>query len=233
MYSVKSIISKFADYFAKRQGSNLNKLINIFSDEFEEVKDTLELIIAWREIDRAKGVVLEAIGENVNQKRGFASDDVYRVLLKSKIARNLSDGSINHVINVLSVSLNVRPDEVKIVELWSETQKSAALRIDLLPYDAINRTGIDGYNLMDMIRQTVAGGVTVDAVALTGTFEFSDFMKYDEETSFDYGGFDVTFEFSSLEPEEDTEIGLADQTLQFGGRLGAIFTSETAPSLPI
>ncbi|WP_341320816.1 hypothetical protein NSQ62_14355 [Solibacillus sp. FSL H8-0523] len=210
MYSVKNIISRFSDHFVKNPDSNIYKFISIFSVQFEEVKETLNRMRLWREIDRAEGATLDLIGENVNQKRGYASDEIYRVLLKSKIARNLSDGSINHMINVIAGALNVDRIDVGISELWVLSDEPAAIKIDQLPYSAIASTGIDGHNLIRLIKQTAAAGVKVDSVNLEGTFEFGD---------------------ESLEVDASKGFGDIPQTT--GGHLGFVITDENIKDLPI
>lgn len=116
MYSVKDIIKLFTDHFYKDEDGNLYKLIDICADELGRVKSTNDLIESWRDIDKAKGKTLDLIGENINQNRGAATDEVYRILLKSKIARNLSDGTIDTIIRVIAVALNADLEEIKIRE---------------------------------------------------------------------------------------------------------------------
>ena len=176
MFSAKAIMSRFADYFAKHPNSNLSKLISIFSDELVVLENTNKQILLWREIDNAKGNALDLIGENVMQNRGVATDEVYRILLKSKIARNLSDGTINTIIQVISIALSTDPSAIKIVEKWNDVDEPepAAIKLIELPLTKINEAGLDPLNFIRIIQRTVAAGVKVGVIELSGTFEFGD-----------------------------------------------------------
>ena len=212
MYSTKEIISLFTDYFKKNEGSNLYKLVSLFSSELERIKETNKLIVEWRDIDKAQGKALDLIGENINQSRGVATDEVYRVLLKSKIARNLSDGTINTIINVISIALSTDKKSIKIVEGWTDVlnPEPASIKLMEMPLEAINRAGIDSANFVRIIQKTVAGGVKVQSIELNGTFEFGD---------------------TSL--AIDNSKGFADIDGTTGGYLGAAFNPSTEQDLPI
>lgn len=212
MYSVKEIISLFTDFFRKDEDSNLYKLISLFADELALLKDTNQLIIDWRDIDKAQGKALDLIGENINQSRGVATDEVYRILLKSKIARNLSDGTINTIINVIAIALSTDKKNIKIIEGWTDADnpEPASIKLMEMPLDAINKAGIDPTNFVRIIQKTVAGGVKVQSIELNGTFEFGD---------------------TSM--QIDNNKGFADIDGTIGGYLGAAFSPSSNRDLPI
>ncbi|MFZ0575969.1 MAG: hypothetical protein WAM41_00570 [Psychrobacillus psychrotolerans] len=213
MFSTKTIMNCFADYFAKHPTSNISKLISIFSDELVVLENTNKQILLWREIDNAKGNALDLIGENVIQNRGVATDEVYRILLKSKIARNLSDGTINTIIQVISIALSTDPSTIKIVEKWNDVDEPepAAIKLIELPLTKINEAGLDPLNFIRIIQRTVAAGVKVGVIELSGTFEFGD------ETNV-----------------IDNLKGFGDINIEsIGGYLGAVYTPANDKELPI
>ncbi|TQR21789.1 DUF2612 domain-containing protein [Psychrobacillus vulpis] len=212
MFSAKLIMKRFADYFAKQPSSNLSKLISIFSDELLELQKTNETILEWRDIDKSKGKALDLIGENVNQSRGKATDEVYRILLKSKIARNLSDGSINTIIQVISIALSTEPSTIKIVEKWNDIDdpEPAAIKLIELPLTKINEAGLDPINFIRIIQRTVAAGVKVGVIELAGTFEFGT---------------------TAMEIDNLKGFGNIDGTI--GGYFGAVFIPSSDQELPI
>ncbi|WP_427110452.1 hypothetical protein [Lysinibacillus xylanilyticus] len=181
MFSTKSIVKRFSDYFDKTPDSNISKLMSIFSAE--EVKATNDRIRQWRNIDDAEGVGLDLIGQNVNQPRGVANDEVYRILLKSKIARNLSDGTIDMIIQVLAIALSVDPKMIKIKEKWNDPDEPepAAIKVIELPLTKLNEDGLDPTNFVRIVQRTVAAGV-VGVIELTGTFEFGDITNLIDNT---------------------------------------------------
>lgn len=212
MYNVKDVVKYFVDRFNKSSDSYLYKLISLFTEELELLDGTNNLMLEWRDIDKAQGPALDLIGENINQKRGVATDEVYRVLLKSKIARNLSDGTINTIINVIATALSTDKKNINIVEGWTDetNPEQASIKLMEMPLEAINKAGLDPANFVRIIQKTVAGGVKVQSVELTGTFEFGD---------------------TSMATDNDK--GFADIEGTVGGYLGAAFSPSSDQDLPI
>lgn len=213
MFSTKEIVSRFVDYFRKDSTSNIAKLMSIFSDQLIQLQQTTERVGDWRNIDNAQGKALDDIGSNVNQPRGKASDEVYRILLKSKIARNLSDGSINTIISVISVALSVPTSQIRIVEKWHDElePEPAALKMIEMPLKRINEAGLDPVNFVRIVQKTVAAGVKVQTIELSGTFEFGNLSN----------GIDLSRGFGDVENE------------MTGGYLGAVYTPAQDNELPI
>lgn len=213
MYTTDYIIKHFTDalFEGKQTGGTLYKIMSVLADEFSLIEQTLATIIAYRDIDKARGMTLDLIGQNINQKRGKATDEVYRILLKSKIARNLSDGTVNTIIDVISLSLSTKPSDVKILESW-EVNPNAKPSIELmkLPITKLLESGIDQENFVAIIQKTVAGGVQVKQVELEGTFELGD--SYTDDLA---RGMTNTM-------EDD-----------YGGILGEIYGSSKNEKLPI
>ncbi|MBI6864619.1 DUF2612 domain-containing protein [Lysinibacillus sp. RSDA_15] len=156
MFSTQSIVKRLSDYFDKTPDSNISKLMSIFAAEAKEVKATNDRIRQWRNIDDAEGDGLDLIGQNVNQPRGIATDEVYRILLKSKIARNLSDGTIDMIIQVLAILLSVDHKMIKIKEKWndSEEPEPAAIKVIELPLTKLNEAGLDPANFVRIVQRT-------------------------------------------------------------------------------
>lgn len=212
MYKAASILKRFSDVFNKNENSNLGKIIQIFSQQLQEIEQTNIRIKEWRNVDSAEGVGLELIGENIKQSRGVATDEVYRVLLKSKIARNLSTGDINTIIRVLSLALDADPSTIRIQEKWGDLlePEPAAIKMIEVPLAKINESGIAPEQFVRIVQRTAAAGVKVASIEMTGTFQF--------------GG---------LPMETDPDAGFANIEGTTGGYLGAAFTPSNNQDLPI
>jgi len=205
MNTLQRMLRRLTDNYSKDPDSNVGKLLNIAAAEIEELEETADKIRLWRDIDEAEGVTLDRIGHNVQQWRGQATDPVYRILIKSKIARNLSDGSINTIIEVLAITLDTEPENIAISELW-ETEP-AAIQVDV-PTALLNEVGFSFTQFGRLVNRIVAAGVRAN-VLLQGTFEFSDTL--------------VT----------DAEAGFSDEQQEIGGYLGAVYDPADDPDLPI
>jgi len=121
---LSDVLQKFwdrlTDNFNKHPNSNVSKLLKIAAAHIQENTDLLDKIEEWRDVDKAEGAVLDRHGRNVRQERGQATDEVFRVLIKSKVLRNFSNGSIDTIIEFLAFILQVDPQVVKVRELWPD-----------------------------------------------------------------------------------------------------------------
>lgn len=159
MYSVKQLVSLFTDHFRKDEESNTYKLMQLFSDELQLLEETNNRIIEWRNIDKAEGKALDLIGQNVVQPRGTATDEVYRIMLKTKIARNLADGTLNGLITAIAYVLQVDKKEIKVTEMWDLLNQPACIAVEAIPLDKINNAGLTANEFEDILRSLVSAGV--------------------------------------------------------------------------
>lgn len=187
--------------------SNLMKLIKVFVNQIEVLQNSKTDIKNIRDIDQAYGKNLDRIGENVQQERGSLDDSIYKLLIKGKIARNLSDGTINSVINVVSVMLDCNEEEVKI-ELNPDNEK-AAIYFDI-PLQPVLDAGMTRDQFLAILHRIIIAGVRA-YTTLSGTFEFSDVT--DGETF-------------------DSNKGFADVDQTTGGYLGGYYEPPESPPLP-
>lgn len=201
-------IERLTSNFNAKPGSNIHALLTVAADHIQENEDLLDQMGNWRDIDQAEGKTLDRIGGNVQQVRGQAPDEVYRVLIKSKIKRNLSNGSINTLIDFLSFILQIEANEVDIRELW-EVGRDATLHIDV-PGEAINATGLTAKQFGTLINLVVAAGVKAE-VLFEGSFGFSN----DYTTS------------QTADPD-----GFADDAKTTGGTLGYAYDPSKDYELP-
>jgi hypothetical protein len=213
MLNVLDMLRRLTDNYDKDPQSNIGKLMSILNVQLNDLLQTLDTMEKWRDIDLAQGSTLDGIGQNVAQPRGAASDQVYRILIKSKIARNLSRGDINTVIRVIALAVNAQHSEIEIHEKFTDPlePEPAAISLLRLPLSRISDSEIDLRQFARIIQKTVAAGVRVDAVELQGTFSFS----------------------SVSDVELDPAAGFADIDQLTGGTLGAVFTPAVETDLPI
>jgi hypothetical protein len=212
MITVQDMLRRLTDVFRKDPESNVGKLMAIFAGQLQKLEQTVQRVEEWKDIDQAEGTTLDRIGENVGQPRGVAADEIFRILIKSKIARNLSKGDINTIITVLATALDTDPSEIKIAEQYADpaNPEPAAISLIALPLQRLNQVGMDPAQFSRIVERTVAAGVRVGVIELTGTFEFG-----------------------SMDDPLDQNTGFADIEQSFGGTLGAVYSPGDAPDLPI
>ncbi|KIN30946.1 hypothetical protein ABEV77_10245 [Bacillus subtilis] len=207
----KDLIGKLTDAFLKDEKSNIGKLFLIVDEQLTALKSALITAENWRDIDAAKGKALDLLGDNVSQDRGRATDEIYRVLIRGKVARNVSDGTTNRIIEALAKTLNCKPSEIHIVSSKENNEdEPAAIIVKKAPIEALSKVGMSATQFSNIVQKTVAAGVRVAYVDLNGTFRFS----------------------SSANSIETSQYGFSTDGTD-GGTLGGIFQPEDDYPLPI
>ena len=193
--------------YDKLDGSNIHKLLKFISDELEEIKLTFKTIEEWENLDNAEGNGLDLYGENIMQYRGQADDTVYRALIRSKVARDSSEGDYNNILEILSLLLNADVSEISIDE--GVLLNYQTVRNVTVPIDKMIALGLTSLQLGRIIAQVIAAGIGVEEIIFFGTFEYVD------------------------ELSNDVNLGYADAGMANGGTLGAIYEPLNDPDLPI
>ncbi|MCY7680136.1 DUF2612 domain-containing protein [Bacillus pumilus] len=203
---IKDLINRLTDAFQKDEKSNIGKLFLIVDEQLTAVRKTLTVAEKWRDIDNAKGRGLDLIGDNVAQNRGRATDEIYRVLIRGKIARNISDGTTNRIIEALSKTLNCEYNEINIYTVKEDGENEpAAIIVKRAPLEALNKVGMSATQFSSIVQKTVAAGVRVAYINLNGTFSFSSIPDEIETSQFGFSsdGIDGGTLGGIFEPEDD------------------------------
>lgn len=98
--SVSNLIFQFRD------GSDIEKLVSSDGQRFQDIENSLFDVYNCQFIDRATGINLDFIGNEIGQPRplsGDTSDNTYRYLIKAKIAANRSNGTLPEIYNILGL----------------------------------------------------------------------------------------------------------------------------------
>lgn len=201
----RDLVSRLPDVYNKDDDSNVSKFLTVVGDEIQQLIDAANQVMDARDVDKAFGVSLDNIGTNVQQSRGELNDSVYRILIKSKIARNMSQGDINTIINVLSMALGCEKSSVHLQECWNTvTEEPAAVNVQV-DYRFLTGSGMSYTQFGAWVNAVVAGGVAAN-VLYQGSFCFSS---------------------NPVEPEIDDTKGFN------AGKLGAYYDPINSPNLPL
>lgn len=222
------------DNYDKSVGSNISKLLQIVASELEDIHATLVGTEDWRDIDQAEGAVLDRIGFNVEQFRGGADDGIFRVLIKSKIGRNRSDGTIDKMIDVLSIALGADPSEIQIEETYTDliAPEPAAISLISIPFAKLLEIGMSGAQFGQLVAKMTAAGVGVKSIEFFGTFELSSqYDALENDTDIGFGQLVILEGFGT----EDYGSGTYGGSYEIigGGTLGAIYRPGVDDELPI
>lgn len=199
-------VKNLPDAFSKANGSNNDKILQIEKSALEALRKAISELYDSLDLDNAYGYTLDLCGDMVGQERGKATDAQYRVLIKTRIIRNLANGDYNSVVKALALVLDCDPSEIVI----TETEQPMNVEVRSLPFETLNKLVIDTNTAVKIIKEVLPAGTVLSAVNFSGTFEFSD-------------GTELVY---------DEAAGFADIEQSYGGYLGAIFDGE-APDLPV
>lgn len=206
-YNATQHVKNLPDIYKKTKNSNNYKILEIEADACNELRNTLQSVDSILDINNAKGETLDLYGERVGQERGQADDAKYLIMIKSKIMRNLSNGTHPSMLKALCLTLGCDPSDIKI----EDGEAPCTVKINALPLAKINRTGFTVGQITAIIKSLLPVCIGVEELSYEGTFEFSDSEnEYDENAGFC-----------------DVEGGT------IGGHLGALASDKTEVILPI
>lgn len=174
------LVKNLPDAYRKDDGSNNAKILAIEHDASSVLRETVQAIDESLDINKAYGKTLDLYGEMLGQRRGAATDEQYRVLLKNKIQRNFTNADMNSVIRAICTTFDCDPTEILLLE-----PEPCVVSIEGLPVHKLAESNIDVNTAIAIISGLMPAGVHIEAISFAGTFEFSGAdLVYDEETGF-------------------------------------------------
>ncbi|MEK4640338.1 DUF2612 domain-containing protein [Bacillus sp. FSL W8-0519] len=229
----QKLIKRITDNYRRDDNSNVSKMMRLAAHHIQENEDLLNKIHDWRDIDQVEGVTLDYIGRNIGQDRMGFDDDTFRGLIKARIIRNNSDGTIPTILRFLSFILGVEKNHIRIREKWKAGEPVGLyIEIDM---EFVLNLGIAVEDFGYIVNELVVCGVHAD-IYFVGSFMFSD---YEDEIQIDsvsgLGQF-VSNEFfypedfyfsSTNDSQMDKETGFANYEEGQGGKLGGYFKMNT------
>lgn len=206
------MLKMLADRWSKNPDSYIGRLLTLLGEQMDVLEEQAVKVEDWHDIDQAEGYPLEQLAANINQKRGNATDEILRLLIKSKAARSLSDGTIDDIIYVIAVSLDTDESQIDIRELFNDpdSPEPAAIKIASLPIAQLNKAGITASQFGRIVKRATAPGVRVAGIELTGTFSFA-----------------------AGETIETSTEGFANLSMTTGGTLSGVLVPDDDPNLPL
>jgi hypothetical protein len=236
------LIARLTDNYDLSATGHVAKFMNLAALHIQENEDLLQQIGDWRSIDNAEGVTLDYIGRNFGQNRDGVDDVTFRTLIKARIIKNNSNGSIPSLIRYLSFILGVEKNAVKISENWRNGEPVGVL-IEFELEDFL-KLGVPIETFTNVLNDIMPAGVNAD-VLYNGSFMFSDYddqVQDDEQHGFgdivtDTQYFQGTFALGDIgdtKPGNETIFvdgstiqayadGWANEDLGIGGRFGVYY----------
>lgn len=209
------MLNALTSAYNKNPESNIGKLFSLFAWGQEQIFESTQRILNYRDIDQASGSTLDKWGKNVGVFRDRLPDDVYRIYIKTKLSSIISGGDIDTVINSVATIFNISTYDVII-----EEEYPAKITVSI-PEAAVFTLGEDYDTRVAVARsylkKIVAAGISLNLIIVarpsTATTVYAGAVVVDETT--------VISEHSEIEPIPE----------QFNEVNGGIFTTENDNTL--
>ena len=208
-FNSEKLVKNLPDVYAKASNSNNYKLLETEHHILSKLRKDLSDIDNILALDNATGKTLDRYGERVGQVRGRLPDEKYLVLIKARIARNVTNCSFNSFIDCICKTFSCDVKDVAIVEGNTPCHVQSVT----IPIPVIIKSGFSSKETWEIIKSLLPVGVTLD--------------KYDLEG---------TFCFGNSENEQDNEKGFAtaeNATDNIGGYFGVVGNNFEDIELPI
>jgi hypothetical protein len=200
-------INNLPDCYNKDKTSNNYKILEVSKKNVNAFRECLISIDNSLNLDNAKGATLDLYGDLVGQKRGLATDEQFVLLIKTRIMRNLANGSYKSITDALRAILNCDNSQILI----EEVDAPCKIKISKLPLKTIQEADLSTTQVTDIIKTLMPVGIIFDNIVYDGTFAFS-----------------------AVENEYDETAGFCDvEGGTLGGYLGALSASTNETILPI
>lgn len=176
-----NLVQNLPDAYAKGDGSNNKKLLDIEKYEMDQQRAAIYAVYDSLDLDKATGKSLDLYGEMFGQARGTATDEQYRVMIRSRINRRFAASDHDSIVLAICAAFGCDPSEVLLVE----PEDSCSVRVDQLPFDKLNKSNIDAVTAVQIVSRLIPAGVQLESLNFAGTFEFGGTdMEYDESAGF-------------------------------------------------
>ncbi len=195
------------DHYKKTADSNNFKILEVERYAIDTFKqDTIDVYNSL-DLSQAYGATLDMYGEMVGQPRGVANDEQYILMIRAKIAQNVSSGDYKSVANAICLTFDCEPSEVYI----TEKDEPCTVELVVMPLSVINKAGLSTRQTVELVKKLLPVGIFLESFLFEGTFEFS-----------------------AIETEYNENAGFCNvEGGEIGGYFGLLYGEDEEPILPI
>lgn len=156
------LISMLSHHWYKEPDGNLYKMLNIYSNDMEQINDSDQKVIEWRAIQNAEGSTLDLFGKDIKTARPTQDDEPYRFLIYLKTLLARAQGTIPSIFKITSTALGTTQG----IKIW-KTKSPRHVGI-MLPWDYVNDDYIQRF-LVNNLQHMLALGYWLDVIVFKTT----------------------------------------------------------------
>lgn len=158
------MLNKTTISFNHDDDSNLSSLFYIKARSINRIGNQLNKMFNWQDINQAEGKVLDDIGNDYGISRTDNDDDFFRFLLNNARIKNHTDGSVDSLIRLVSVSLQANYDEFHVKAGHENNGENLTISIEDIP-NKYNQDARKTKMLMKNLEASIVAGVRLVAVS--------------------------------------------------------------------
>lgn len=95
---IEEMLARRLEQFTDK--TRFSSLLSLFGEQIQDLEDALDQVLNETDLDTAVGAQLDGIGEIVGEDRSGRTDGPYRIALRTRIALNISEGTIEDLLNL-------------------------------------------------------------------------------------------------------------------------------------
>lgn len=188
-------------------GSQAERLLKVFNKFiYDDIQDA-EKIKTLTDLDNDVGGQLDDVGDDLDIPRLGRSDELYRFLLKLKMANRTSQGTFNELIQIVAHTFDISPSDVQVKNDYKISDDGSAegtpfsVSVQNLPLDNIEHPEIVK-TFIDAIQNALALGITLSNVT---------FVTYPKASVYLATSMKV---FELVEIKSDVDSGMLDREIE-------------------
>lgn len=152
----EQLLAEISDYWYKRPGSNLYKLIDAFNEPLEAISNNANKVERWRALKDAKGTTLDLFGKDIQTYRPSNDDDEYRFIIHIMELLSRAQGTIPSIYKIASSALQTGEG----FKVWKTSIRHVGIQV---PFDAFKTLRMQKFIIRNF-QKMLAMGYWIDEI---------------------------------------------------------------------
>ncbi|TDN11740.1 hypothetical protein [Lactobacillus crispatus] len=157
----EQLLAEISDYWYKRPGGNMYKLIDAFNEPLEAISDNAYKVERWRALKDAKGTTLDLFGADIQTYRPSQDDDEYRFIIHIMELLSRAQGTVPSIVKITSSALKYDHG----FKIWKTGIRHVGMQI---PFDAVQNPQMEKF-MLNNLQKMLAMGYWLDLIIFKAT----------------------------------------------------------------
>lgn len=157
----EQLLAEISDYWYKRPGGNLYKLIDAFNEPLEGISTNANKVERWRALKDAKGTTLDLFGADIQTYRPSQDDDNYRFIIHIMELLSRAQGTIPSIYKIASSALQTGEG----FKVWKTSIRHVGIQV---PFDAVKTLRMQKFIIRNF-QKMLAMGYWIDEIKFVST----------------------------------------------------------------